>query len=439
MVYTIQSMSDRADVLVIGAGAIGLACAHYARRSGRDVRVVDKGAVGMGASWGNAGLVPLSAVAPLAVPGVISTSLRSLGDRDGAFRLSPRPDPQLIRWLFEFRRQCTWPRAHGVAARLALLMRESQLLLERLVAEEGLQIEYSRAGTLSLCATQAGLASLLKANAILETVGIVSTRVSREEAVAMEPVVSPAVVGGLYHPEDRHVHPGKLVHGLAERLRDDGVRFMTHTEVREIVVDGGRAVGVRTDAGMIRASEVVLAAGIESARLMRRHGVELMVLPAKGYHVESASFPRPRMPLRLSEVKAVVTTAGAAGRITSKLELTRTSRISARRIISGVPRLAASYLRGVVPSAGFTSWCGFRPLTPDSAPYIGRPRDVDGLVVATGHGQLGLALAPITGALVSDLLAGSEPRVPLERFGFGRFAPRERAPTASRATTDKAI
>jgi D-amino-acid dehydrogenase len=408
------------DVLVVGGGVVGLCCAYYAQRAGRAVSVVDAGEIGQSASWGNAGLVPVSSTMPLAAPGVIGKALRWLLDPDGAFRISPRTSRGLVSWMLEFRRQCRPERVERVNRLLLALMRESLRLYDELLAEENLEIEYTRLGTLALCASAAELGELLKTNQILRTAGIDCAAVSTEEVLTMEPLVRHSIVGGAYYPGDAHLNPGKLLRALEELVRANGGLITRGETVEHLILDGSRVVGVRTANRVIRTTDVLIASGVGSTKLVRPLGVRLLIAPAKGYHLEFDGTTPPSRPLRLFGAKSVVSGVGGMLRVTSKLELTNAPGIPQRRIIDGIPRLTDRYLHLAPSARQCRSWYGFRPLTPDGLPYIGSVNETEGLLLATGHGQLGVALAPITGALVADVLAASKPRVPLEPYSPNR-------------------
>ena len=384
--------------------------------------MLDAGGVGQGASFGNAGLVPVSATTPLAGPGAIPAALRWLFDPDGAFRLRPRPSAALARWLLEFRRQCTAQAAHRVSELLLPLMQRSLVLLEELAAE-GLEFDLAH-GTLALCASEGELAHVAECEGLLDLAGVEHLTLDPAGLVALEPLVGPGLAGGVYYPGDAHLHPGRFTKALAERVRKEGGSITTGVRVEGLARSGTAIVGVRTSAGSRAAGQVVLAAGWQAPALARGVGLKLLIEPAKGYHLEFDGVPTPQLPLRLLGAKSVVTGVGGALRVTSKLELTSKRGVPERRIVGRVPRLALRHLRVEALPRPTRAWYGFRPLTPDFMPYLGRPEQLRNLVLATGHGQLGVALAPVTGWLVAGLLAEAPESVSMEPFAAERFARR---------------
>ena len=118
-------MNYDVDVLIIGAGVIGITTAHYLLDEGRSPVVIDKGDVCAGASYGNAGLIVPSHAIPLAVPGVTRQGLKWLLNPDSPFYIKPRPDPDLVRWLWQFQKAATTTIMNRVIPTLLSLDRAS--------------------------------------------------------------------------------------------------------------------------------------------------------------------------------------------------------------------------------------------------------------------------------------------------------------------------
>ena len=167
-----QSDSQGDDVLVVGGGVIGLACAHYLIRAGRSVRVIDRGRVGEGASHGNCGLVFTSDLVPLCVPGAVRKELAGMLRGTSPLYIKPRLDVDLICWLVKFA-------AAGRAGRLQASLRaresilaSSERLFEELFAEHGLAAEFERRGVLLVYRSEAAFNSYASTNRLLEPFGL---------------------------------------------------------------------------------------------------------------------------------------------------------------------------------------------------------------------------------------------------------------------------
>ncbi len=232
----------------------------------------------------------------------------------------------------------------------------------------------------------------------------------------------PGVVGAVHFSEDAHCDSYRFVAAVSAAAAEAGAAIRCGVEVRRLVRSDGRITAVETATGTIRPREVVLAAGAWSAQLARQVGVFLPVEGGKGYHVDLVGVPSdPKVPVYLHESKVIATPLDGRLRIAGTLELTGLdASVNATRLAT-VRRSAERTIIGVVGRSSVETWSGLRPCTPDGLPVIGRPRSLDNLVIATGHGMKGVALGPISGRLVAEVVAGSEPSFDLRPLGAERF------------------
>jgi D-amino-acid dehydrogenase len=196
--------------------------------------------------------------------------------------------------------------------------------------------------------------------------------------------------------------------------------------VSGLVVEGRRVTGVRIgerpDEETLESDVVVLAAGSWSKRLGEGAGVSIPLQPAKGYSATIDMFEgAPRVPVLIKERRVTMTPLGDRMRFGGTLELTGFDSTIDRARYGAVLKAAQETLRVNIPRKNEEAWCGFRPLTPDGLPIIDRARNVDGLIVATGHAMLGFTQSPMTGKLVAEIASGSAPSLPLEPFRLDRF------------------
>jgi D-amino-acid dehydrogenase len=174
---------SREDVVVIGGGAVGVCCAYSLARSGRSVLLLEREALCAGSSWGNSGLLTTSACAPEAAPGVMGQAARWMLDRDGPFRLRPRADPHLFRWLWWFRQSCTADAAARGTSFLRDLVRENTRLIEGLARETPRDFAFRARGVLVLFSTEQGLTEGIATAAGLDRLGIRSEQLDRDAVV----------------------------------------------------------------------------------------------------------------------------------------------------------------------------------------------------------------------------------------------------------------
>jgi D-amino-acid dehydrogenase len=411
-------------VAVIGGGVIGLSCAWCLQRDGADVVVLERGEVGQAASSGNAGWITPAFCRPLPAPGVMSTALRWAFTRTSPFALTPKLDPQFVAWCWRFWRSChAEPYAAGLSA-LLRLARGTPELFDRLAAD-GVNFELHRDGVLLLFRDDRRLSAELAALEEAARAGYSGAVVplARSQVQALEPTVGDAVAGGIHLPAERHVRPESLTAGLAHALRERGGSTLEVTEVAG-VSRAGRLWRLHTKGGdEVAADAVVFAAGVATGPLVSPFGLRVRQQPARGYSVTIPleAVAAPGLPVYLAEAKVSCSPFTSAVRLAGVLELGARQLTVDRRRLRAMLAAPSYYLRGWEFSPPATAWAGVRPLTADGVPLIGRIPRRQGLYVATGHGMLGVTLAPATGETISQLVLGG--RRAREPAAMGRAGP----------------
>jgi D-amino-acid dehydrogenase len=241
-------------------------------------------------------------------------------------------------------------------------------------------------------------------------------------ARAIEPAVAPGLAGAVFMAEDAHLIPDRFVTGLARVAEGLGVKVLRHTEVLGLRVEGRRVTAVETTRGDLEPDEVVVAAGAWAPPLARVVGVQLPIQPAKGYSVTwRRPEGSPRIPLMLGEVRASITPMGETLRVGGTLELAGLDMSINRRRVSALIRAAGRYLVGAENLETLEVWRGLRPVTPDGLPAVGRAGRVDNVTLAAGHAMVGMSLGPVTGKLVTQIVAREAPFADISLLAPGRF------------------
>jgi D-amino-acid dehydrogenase len=396
-------------VAVIGAGVVGLACAWELRRRGADVVVLERAGVGGGASRGNTGWVSPSLTYPLPGPGMLREGVRQLVTGGDAFVLRPRVDPAFVAWLWSFRRNCSSARFDaGIRALLALNRRTLELF--DAYRDAGVAFEMHTAGLVVAARTPGGLDLYRRTFRRLRELGYDGGSIDELDAewlAALEPALDRhEVVAGLHARVDRFVRPEQLTMGLAERLRGDGVEIHEGCELRTLARTAG-GWALETTSGPVAAGRLVVAAGLPTAPLLRRLGVRVPLMGARGYSVTiSGRGTPPRHALYLAEVKLGLSPFDGGVRIAGVFELGATGEDVSPVVGERLLAAARPYLRGWQPEADgpVEAWAGLRPTTPDGLPLIGALPGLDDIYLATGHGMLGVTLAPATANLLAPLV-----------------------------------
>jgi D-amino-acid dehydrogenase len=396
-------------VAVVGAGVVGLACAWELRRRGASVVVLERARVGGGVSRGNTGWVSPSLTYPLPAPGMVREGLRQLLTGGDAFVLRPSLDPAFVRWLWSFRRNCSSARFDtGIRALLALNRRTLELF--DAYRDAGVAFEMHTAGLVVAARTPGGLDLYRRTFHRLRELGYEGGSIDELDGgalAALEPALDEArVVAGLHARVDRFVRPEQLTAGLATRLRADGVEIREGCELRTLARSAGGWV-LETTSGPVAAQRLVVAAGLPTAPLLRRLGVRIPLMGARGYSVTLAGRGTPpRHALYLAEAKLGLSPFDGCVRVAGVFELGASNDDISPAVGERLLAAARPYLGGWQPDADgpVEAWAGLRPATPDGLPLIGALPGLDGIYLATGHGMLGVTLAPATANLLAPLV-----------------------------------
>ena len=401
-------------IAIIGGGVVGLACGWSLASRGADVVVLERAGVGDGASKGNTGWVSPTISTPLASPGTLAMGLKSALDPNGALVIRPEFDTRWLRWLWAFRAAASRERfLRGVEALHNLNRRTFEVL--DAYAADGVEFEMHGGGILVLGKTPKGIAWFAPVFEDLKKVGFEGgiEELTPEEARAIEPALGDEVQYVIRTTIDRYVQPQSLMLGLAGRIRDLGHEVREHVDVTGLRrTPAGWTVD--TGGGPVEVDRVIVATGAQSPALLKPLGLDVPIVPAKGYSITlRGEGTRPMEALYLTEPKIGISGYEEGVRIAGVFELPGKDLSVDRERLDQVVADACSFLRDWHPAsteASVEGWAGWRPATPDSLPLLGPVPGHDGLFLATGHGMLGVTLAPSTGALLAEMvLDGARP------------------------------
>lgn len=414
--------SHHSDILVVGGGVIGLACAYYLIRSGHSVRILERDAVGAGASHGNCGLIYISDLPPLCAPGAVAQELRRTLSGTSPLYIAPRLDLALALWLLRFAANCNQRHLQrAIAARQALL-HTSNTLLADLFSQERLACDFQQNGVLMVFTDPAAMDRYAATNRIMAPYGLAATRHDRDEVRQIEPALNDRVCGGWYHRADSHLRPETFVAAWARAAREKGVQVHENCRLESFELQRGRVAGALTTAGRFTADQFILAAGAWSPAIARQLGLRIPVQPGKGYSITMARPAAcPGVPCYLAERNVVATPWQSGYRLGGTMEFSGFNQGLNQRRLDNLVSSAARYLKTPVGRPEIERWAGLRPMSPDDLPIIGRTPHLDNLCIATGHGMLGLSTATGTGRLVADLICGRQPIFNPKPFSVRRF------------------
>jgi D-amino-acid dehydrogenase len=405
--------SAKRDVVVVGGGVVGAACAYYLRQAGRQVTIVDRGRFGGGCSHGNCGYVCPSHVLPLAAPGALWSTLKTMASRNSPLKVRWRFDPALWGWFRRFAKRCNRRDMLAAGHALQALLRSSRRLYDDLLRETLTDVEWRAQGLLFVFQSAAAMDHYADTDRLLrDEFDLAAVRYDGEALLKLEPSLRPGVAGAWHYRNDGHLRPDKLMSAWRRVLESQGVEIIEDCELLDANVDGGQIRSLQTPRGEIAAEQVVIATGAWTPQWNRLLRCPIPIQPGKGYALTlPLTEHAPRLPMIFEEHRVAITPLAGAYRIGSTMEFAgydATLNPSRLRLLRDG---AARYLRDSISPATFESWWGWRPMTPDGLPYLGRVPKLANVYLAAGHGMLGVSLAPATGRLLAEIITGRTPHV----------------------------
>ena len=410
-------------VVVVGGGVIGAACAYYLAKAGRAVTIVDSGAFGSGCSHANCGYVCPSHVLPLAGPGVLWSTFKTVLKRNSPLKIRAGVVMRDPGWFLGFARRCTRSRMLRAGVPIQALLASSRGLFDELMQTESLACEWEKRGLLFVFRSHAALEHYAETDAILrERFAMPARRFDGPALNALEPTLRPGLAGGYLYENDAHLRPDRLMSEWRRVLLHLGVEIREQCKVEGLLTSAGRAVGVRTAAGDIVADDVVIATGAWTPHLARDLGCRVPIQPGKGY---SITYPRPAVcptiPMIFEEDRVAVTPFATGFRIGSTMEFAGYDTTLNEDRLTLLTAAADRYLREPIRGEPTGKWWGWRPMTPDGLPLIGPAPALPNVMLAAGHNMLGLSMAPATGKLVAELITGAKPHIDPTPYTAHRF------------------
>jgi D-amino-acid dehydrogenase len=413
----------RDTVIVVGAGHIGIACAHYLVRDGYDVTVIDQHEVGGACSQANCGYLAVDHVLPLTQPGKLGEAFTSLFRPRAAFRIRPQLRPELLRWLAEFGRRCTRRKMLAAAGVLHALLDATMHEYRTLLADPRLACEWQDDGLLYVFESKRALGAFAETDALLtREFGVTANFIRGDDLSAFEPALREGLAGAYHSDICGHVRPDRLNASWSAMLEDEGVRFVEHCRLEHVVRNETSIDALATTQGSMQADRYVFATGAWSRRWEEALLCTIPVEPGKGYSVTmTRPESMPGYPMLFPEKHVGVTPFEDGLRIASMMEFAGFDTSIPKFRIRQLQQSARPFLRNPTGPAMEERWYGWRPMTWDSLPIIGRLPALSNALIATGHNMLGLTLAPVTGKLVADLVSERASDLPLDAVSVERF------------------
>jgi D-amino-acid dehydrogenase len=410
--------------VIIGGGIMGLSSAYYLTKAGHQVTIIDQTDLSNTCSHGNLGMIVPSHFVPMAAPGIVSQGIRWMFNSRSPFYVKPTPSRSLIGWGLKFIRSANATHVTNSAPHLKNINLLSKKLYEDLSTEPGFDFAFQKKGIMMYFKTQKVADEEIHLAEIAQGLGLDAVALNREEIHQLEPEVKPDVLGAVHYKCDAHINPNTLLSQLVQFLKNSGTVFKTRYPVEQIIRKNQAIDSVLVNGENIRGDVFVAAAGSWMPSLLKLAGVNLPLMPGKGYSfIQENQQPQLRVPAILCEARVAITPMGSQLRFGGTMEIGAVNdRINMKRV-EGIVNAIPEYLPAIQPSLPPKEkiWFGFRPCSPDGMPYIGFSNTYKNLLIAGGHGMMGLSLGLGTGRLVSELADNLPTSIDISAFNPSRF------------------
>jgi len=412
-------MGKNKSVIVVGGGIVGLSTAYFLQKAGHRVTVLDKSGITSGASFVNAGYLTPSHIVSLASPGMITQGLKYMFNASSPFYMKPRLDPDFIRWAWYFKKSSTQTKVEQSMSIIRDINMMSRELYEGIKSSGDLgDFQLGEQGLMMVYQTEKARDHEMEVVEKAAKMGLVGKHLSKEELNKMEPKVDFNAKGAILWECDRHTTPPLIMKRLVEYLGKVGVDIHKNEAVTDISVSDGNITEVITEEASYKADEIVFAAGSWTSNLLKKINLKLSLQAGKGYRINVEDPTNITMPTILMEKKIAVTPMDGFTRFAGTMEFSGINHIIRKERVEAIAKGVENYYNGLqIPEqAKNDAKCGLRPVSPDGLPYIGRPKNINNVTIATGHAMMGWSMGPATGKLVTELISGDKLSMDISPF-----------------------
>lgn len=421
--FIISVFMKKGNTIIIGAGIIGLYSAYYLTKAGYQVTLLDQGDLLNNCSSGNAGMIVPSHFVPLAAPGMISKGVKWMFDSKSPFYVKPALNLDLISWGLKFWKYSNQRHVDQSALPLRDLHLLSKQLYDDLAKEPALDFGLEKKGILMLFKKQSTGDEEIHVAKKAQELGLEVDILTAAQTQDLEPHTELDVLGSVHYRCDGHLYPNDLVKQLVTYLKKEGVEILTQTKVDSVEVKAGKITSLQANGKSYTADKIVMTGGAWLPQLAKLAGLNIPVMPGKGYSFMVKPDQQIQHPALLLEARVALTPMNGEIRLGGTMEIAPINhKVNMNRvegIVNAIPNYYPHY-QIPVPTVD-KIWYGFRPCSPDGLPYIGRSQKIENLIVAGGHGMMGLSLAPVTGKLVAELVTEAPLSLAISAYQPERF------------------
>ena len=407
-------------ITIIGGGIIGLSSAYFLLKEGFEVTVIDKSNISSGASFVNAGYITPSHIIPLAAPGRVAQGIKYMFDSASPFYMKPRLNKDFLKWAWLFQKSCSKKNVEESAQSILDLNLFSQDLFKEIYASGDVDFHLEHKGLIMAFQTDTSKHHEEEVVDRASKMGLNIEYLGQKALSILEP--SLVAEGAFHYHSDSHTTPQLFMDAMKEYLQKNGVKLNVNEEVLDITPKGEK-VEINTSLGDYVSDEVVIATGSWSESIAKKLGVYLPVQAGKGYCINTEKPTGIKHPTIIMEANAAVTPMAGFTRFAGTMEIAGLNETIRKERVEAIASAAQRFYKDLEFSSEEKSKAtyGFRPVSPDGVPFIGKLKKHENITIATGHAMMGWSLGPGTGKIISEIIAKKGPSMSLDRFSPERF------------------
>ncbi|AXX89368.1 FAD-dependent oxidoreductase [Arcobacter suis] len=390
------------DIIIIGAGIMGLTTAYELLKAGRKVTIIDESDITDSTSFGNAGLLSAFDKGPLANPGIVFNTLKLMLKGESPVNIHPTLDIKIYKWLWKFVNSANKDRLKRTLALFEKYGHISNDLYEKMQNVDGLDFDFHRKGMLSVFTEQSSydkklLDYAIKNDDIFEVI-------EKNKIKDFIPCVTDDVKGVIHFKRNTHFDPKRVMLELKRYLKENGAEFILNERIMNIEYGNKEIKSISSALNTYEADTYIMSTGYQTL-LADKLKQNLMMTPAKGYSL-TFTMPKELQPITstlFADLFIVMTPRRDDIRITSKLEI---GSIDHRVVKEQIESIKENFKKYTIPfeMENIIEWTGFRPLTPNDMPLIGRDEKYKNLIYGMGLGWLGMTFGPALATILKDLI-----------------------------------
>lgn len=390
------------DIIIIGAGIMGLTTAYELLKAGRKVTIIDESDITNSTSFGNAGLLSAFDKGPLANPGIVFNTLKLMIKGESPVNIHPTLDTKIYKWLWKFVNSANKDRLKRTLALFEKYGHISNDAYEKMQNIDGLDLDFHRKGMLSVFTEQKSYNKKLLDYSIKND--DVFEIIEKNKIKEFIPCITNDVKGAIHFKRNTHFDPKRTMLELKRYLKENGAEFILNERISHIKYSDSKIESISSALNTYEADTYIMSTGYQTL-LADKVNQNLMMTPAKGYSI-TFKMPKELQPVTstlFSDLFIVMTPRRDDVRITSKLEIGSTNHQIVKKQIESIKENFKKY---TVPfeMENIVEWTGFRPLTPNDMPLIGRDEKYKNLIYGMGLGWLGMTFGPALASILKDLI-----------------------------------